>query len=145
MNTIHPVRTSSPSSPPSLQPTIGWLLCLMTKRPPPKAKALSLSLFFDAFSFGIPTKGTSRGESKTTTRRLQQTRGEPRHHDLRPWQMLPWRYRAQPLGVGWQRLILFFCVVCCVLCDVCCVLCVCVMVWCFEPVDFLGLSSRIFC
>ncbi len=41
---------------------------------------------------------------------------EPRHHDLGPWQMLPWRYRAKPLGVGRQWLILFLCVVLYVVC-----------------------------
>jgi hypothetical protein len=30
--------------------------------------------------------------------------------------MLPWRYRAKPLGVGRQWLILFLCVVLCVVC-----------------------------
>ncbi len=49
------------------------------------------------------------------------------HHDLGSWQMLPWRYRAKLLGVGWQWLILFLCAVCCV------------FVWCFEPIIFWGL------
>jgi hypothetical protein len=47
---------------------------------------------------------------------LNRTHGEPRRRDLGPWQMLPWRERAKPLGVGWQRLMLVVvCVVCCVL------------------------------
>ncbi len=65
----------------------------MAKDPPP-------SLFFDASSLGVPTKGTSRGKNEPTARRLQQTHGKWWHHDLRPWQMLPWRYGAKPLGVG---------------------------------------------
>ncbi len=44
--------------------------------------------------------------------------------------MLPWRYRAKPLGVGRQLLILFLYVVLCVVC-VCDVL--------HLPVIFLGL------
>jgi hypothetical protein len=85
------------------------------------------SLFFDAFLFGIPTNGTSHGESEPTARRLQQTCGELRYHYLGPWQILPWRYRAKPLGVGRQRLILFRC----------CIVC-CVCVQCFLPVNFGG-------
>ncbi len=71
-----------------------------TKRWPSEAKDLPPSLFFDASSLGVPTKGTSRGENEPTARRLQQTHGKGWHHDLRPWQMLPWRYGAKPLGVG---------------------------------------------
>jgi hypothetical protein len=44
---------------------------------------------------------------------LHRTHGEPRHRDSGPWRMLPWRERAKPLGVGWQRLML---VVVCVVC-----------------------------
>jgi hypothetical protein len=100
----------------------------MAKDPPP-------SLIFNASSFGIPTKGASRCESIPSPRRLKQTHGEPRHHDLGPWQMLPWRYEAKPLGVGRQRLILFLCVVMCV--SVCAMFCTCQF--------FRLVSGRIFC
>ncbi len=58
-------------------------------------------------------------ERARQTGSLQRTHEEPRHHDLGPWLMLPWRERAKPLGVGWQRLMLVVvCFVCCVLCFV---------------------------
>jgi hypothetical protein len=91
-----------------------------TKRRPSEAEDPPPSLFFDASSLGVPTKGTSRGKNEPTARRLQQTHGEPWHHDLGPWQMLPWRYGTKPLGVGRQRLILFLCVV------FVCLVCACV-------------------
>ncbi len=75
-----------------------------------------------------------RGKSKPATRLLQQTCWEPRRHDLGPWQRLPWRYRAKPLGVGKQQPLLFLCVVYCVLW-------VCVMFWTCQ---FLGNISRNF-
>jgi hypothetical protein len=71
-----------------------------TKRQPSEAEDPPPSLFFDASSLGVPTKGTSRGKNEPAARHLQQTHGKRWHHDLRPWQMLPWRYGAKPLGVG---------------------------------------------
>ena len=41
------------------------------------------------------------------TRRLQQTHREPRRRNFGPWQMLPWRYGAKPLGV-WGLVAVFF-------------------------------------
>jgi hypothetical protein len=43
---------------------------------------------------------------------LQWTHRELGRHDLGPWQMLSWRYKGKPLGVGWRLLILLLCVVC---------------------------------
>ncbi len=136
--TLHPGRASSPSSLPLLRAAISWLLCPMTKWQLPKAKTPTLSLFFDASWFGIPTKKTSCGECKPATRCLQQTCGDLRLHDLGPWQMFPWRYRAKPMGVGIGQVVhLVF---------VCCVLCVCDVLnlsffWDY-PVEFLLCHTR---
>ena len=50
--------------PPPPQPTFGWLLCLLTKRRPPKVEAPPISQFFDGCHFGAQNKGKESGENE---------------------------------------------------------------------------------
>ncbi len=62
------------------------------------------------------TKENEWREQACHTESLHRTHGQPRRRVSGPWRMLPWRERAKPLGVGWQRLMLVvLCVVCCFL------------------------------
>jgi len=59
---VLPMRSASVVSheiaPPPPQLTFGWLLCLLTKRRPPKVAAPPISIFFDGCPFGAPkTRG----------------------------------------------------------------------------------------
>ena len=49
--------------PPPPQPTFGWLMCLLTKRRPPKVAALPISQFFDGCPFGAQNKGKESDEN----------------------------------------------------------------------------------
>ncbi len=97
------------------RPTVGCCIPPLSGSHP--RPMLRPSLIFLMGAILAPQSRESAAVSvKPATRRLQQTRGEPRRRDLGLWQMLPWRYRAKPLGVGRQRLILFLCYVLCVVC-----------------------------
>jgi hypothetical protein len=52
--------TNAPPPPP--HSTFGWLLCLLTKRRPPKTNAPPISQFFDGCHWGAPIKGSCRSE-----------------------------------------------------------------------------------
>ena len=54
-------RLPSITPPLTLTLTFGWLLYLLTKWRPPKAKTLPPSLFFDGLHCNIPNKGTNSG------------------------------------------------------------------------------------
>ncbi len=88
---------SSIMIPSPLTPTFGWLLHLMSKWWPPKAKTQSLSLIFDGSDFGAPSKGTGCGDCKPATGHLLWTHGDSRHQDLGALLPYPWRERAKPL------------------------------------------------
>ena len=53
---------------PPPQPTFGWLLCILTKRRPPKTNAPPISQFFDGCHWGAPIKGSCRSEPETGRR-----------------------------------------------------------------------------
>ena len=46
------------------QSTFGWLLCLLTKRRPPKTCTPPISQFFDGCHWGAPIRGSRRSEPK---------------------------------------------------------------------------------
>ncbi len=96
-HTFRPDPVSSIMIPSPLTPTFGWLLHLTSKRQPPKAETPSLSLFIDGSRFGAPSKGTSRGDRKPTTRCLLWNHGESRHQDFGAPLPHLWRERAKPL------------------------------------------------
>ena len=60
-------RLISNSLPPQLQPTFGWLLFLLTKRPPPQVKAPPISQFFDGCTLGAQNKVKESGENEPRT------------------------------------------------------------------------------
>jgi hypothetical protein len=50
------------------------------------------------------TRGSDEANTNLGAGHLYQTHREPWRRNSGPWQMLPWRGRGKPLGVGWQRL-----------------------------------------
>jgi hypothetical protein len=102
--------------PPPLPPTYGWLLYSPIEWQPPKAGTLPIAHFLMGDISAPQSRESSVASMNPATRCLQWTHREPRRHDSGSWQILPWRYRAKPLGVGRQQLILFLCVVLCVVC-----------------------------
>ena len=91
-------RVPSPMSPPPSEPTFGWLLCLLAKRRPPKAKTSPPSLFFGGLHCNAPNKGTNDSERKPDGSRPAQGVGERRHHDLVAPLAYPGRERAEAAG-----------------------------------------------
>ncbi len=65
---LRPGRVSSPTSLLLQTPILSWLLCIMIKRRPPKAKAPSLSLFFDGLH---PAHQTSEPTTASTNLRAR--------------------------------------------------------------------------
>ena len=95
----HAAQRASPlSSPLTLPPTFGWLLCLLTKRRPPKAKTLPPSLFFDGLHCNAPNEQTSDSEHKPDSSRPAHGVGKRRRHDLMAPLLYPWRERAKATG-----------------------------------------------
>jgi len=93
-------RGCAPStmSPTPLEPTFGWLLCLLAKRRPPKAKTSPLSLCFGGLHCNAPNKGTNDSERKPDGSRPAHDVGERRRHDLVAPLAYPWRERAEAAG-----------------------------------------------
>ncbi len=56
--------------PPPPQLTFGWMLCLLTKRRPPKVAAPPISQFFDGCPFGAQNKGKESDENGLPPRAL---------------------------------------------------------------------------
>ena len=59
---------------------------------------LTIALFFDGVCIGALNKGTECSAAKPADVSLAWTRGNTMSQELGPWQMLPWRYGAKPLG-----------------------------------------------
>jgi hypothetical protein len=122
----HPPHTFRPSHAPSpisllpRTPTLGWLLCCLTKRWPPKAEVTSLSLIFNVLHFGAPNKGTNSSESAPNAARLVWAHRDQQRQDVGPWRMLPWQTMAKPLEGRVMAASVGSCVFC-VLCGLCCV------------------------
>ncbi len=108
---MHPLM-STPSS--------IWLLFILIKRWPPKAKAPPLSLLFDASYFASPSEQTNDSKRNPDSSRPAHGIGEWRRHDLVVPLLYPWRERGQShWRVGWH--VSSYWLLClCVLCDVFC-------------------------
>jgi hypothetical protein len=72
-------------------------LCVFLKWWPPKDKAPSLSLSFDAFNFFPTKKGAHDVEHKPAAGHLQWINGEWQCQDPGALLPYPWRERAKPL------------------------------------------------
>ncbi len=121
-HTFRPGLASSPTHSFTSTPSSIWLLFILIKWRPPKAKAAPLSLLFHACYFASPSKQTN--DSKRNLDRLRPAHGigERRRHDLGDATALPMeREWAKPLEGRVARLILLVvvsvCVVFCVLCS----------------------------
>ncbi len=102
-HTFRPGLASSPMHPLTLTPSSIWLLFILIKKQPPKAKALPLSLLFDASYFASPSKQTN--DSKRNPDGLQPAHGigERWLHNLVVPLLYPWRERGQSCWrVGWH-------------------------------------------
>ncbi len=119
-HTFQPGLTSSPTHP--LMSTLFsiWLLFILIKRQPPKAKAPPLSLLFDASYFASLCEQTNNSERNPDSLRPAHCVGERRHHDLVASLLYPWRGREQSRWrVGWHGSscwLLCLCVLCFVFC-----------------------------
>ncbi len=119
-HTFWPGLASSPTHP--LTPTLSsiWLLFILIKRQPPKAKAPPLSLLFNASYFASPSEQTNDSERNPNGLRPAHGIGERRRHDLVVPLLYPWRDRGQSCwGVGWHGSscwLLCLCVLCFVFC-----------------------------
>ncbi len=119
-HTFQPGLASSPMHPLMLTPSSTWLLFILIKWRPPKAKAPPLSLLFNASYFVSPSKQTN--DSKRNPDGLWPVHGvkERRHHDLVAPLLYPWRERGQShwrVGLhGSSCWLLCLCVLCFVLC-----------------------------
>jgi hypothetical protein len=83
--------------PPTANTNFWFFLCCPTKRWPPKAEVISLSLIFDVLHFGAPNKGTNSNESAPNTVCLVWAHRDQRCQDVGPWQMLQWHKMAKLL------------------------------------------------
>ncbi len=111
---------SSPTHPLRSTPSSIWLLFMLIKRRPPKAKAPPLYLLFHASYSASPSEQTNDSERNPDGSRPAHGIGEQRHHDLVAPLLYPWRERGQrQLRVRWHgsSCWLLNCV-CCVLCFV---------------------------
>jgi hypothetical protein len=115
-----PGLSSSPLHPLMLTPSFIWLLFILIKRQPPKAKAPPLSLSFDASYFASPSKQTNDSKRNPNSLWPAHGVGERRHHDLVGPLLYPWRERGQSCWrVGWYGSscwLLCLCVLCFVFC-----------------------------
>jgi hypothetical protein len=103
-----------------LTPSSIWLLFILIKRRPPKAKAPPLSLLFDASYFASPSKQTNNSERNPDGLWPAHGIGVRWHHDLVAPLLYPWRERGQShWRVGWHGSswwLLCLCVLCFVFC-----------------------------
>ncbi len=92
---FRPGLASSPTHPLTSTPSSIWLLFILIKRRPPKAKAHPLSLLFDASYFTSPSKQTNNSERNPDGSWPVHGIGERRRHDLVAPLLYPWRERGQ--------------------------------------------------
>ncbi len=123
-HTFRPGLASSPMHPLTSTPPSIWLLFLLIKQRPPKAKAPPLSLLFDASYFASPSKQTNNSECNRDSLRPAHGVGEWRRHDLVAPLLYPWRERGQSCWrEGWHG-------------SSCWLLCLCVLCFVFfAPTD----------
>ncbi len=127
-HTFPPGLASSPTHPLTSTPSSIWLLFILIKRQPPKAKAPPLSLLFDASYFASPSKQTNNSKRNPDVLRPAHGVGDRRRHDLVAPLLYPWRERGQRhWRVGWHS-------------SSCWLLCLCVL--CFV---FFAASKTIRC
>ncbi len=120
-HTFRPGLASSPTHPFVSTPSFIWLLFILIKWQPPKAKATPLSLLFAASYFVSPSKQTNDSKRNPDGLRPAHGIGERRHHDLVAPLFHPWRERGQSCWrVGWLGsscwLLCLWCVLCFVFC-----------------------------
>ncbi len=119
-HTFQPSLASSPMHPLMSTPSSIWLLFILIKQRPPKAKAPPPSLLFDASYFTSPSKQTNNSERNPDGSRPVHGVGEQWHHDLVVPLLYPWRERGQSRWrVGWHGSscwLLCLCVLCFVFC-----------------------------
>jgi hypothetical protein len=102
-HTFRPGLASSPTHPLTSTPSSIWLLFILIKQRPPKAKAPPLSLLFDASYFASPSEQTNNSERNPDGSRPAHGIGEQRCHDLVVPLLYPWRERGQSRWrVGWH-------------------------------------------
>jgi hypothetical protein len=118
-HTFQPGLASSPKHPLTSTPSSIWLLFILIKRRPPKAKAPLLSLLFDASYFASPSEQTNDSECNPDSLRPAHGIGEQWRHDLVVPLLYPWRERGQSRWrVGWHG-------------SLCWLLCLCVLCFLF--------------
>jgi hypothetical protein len=120
-HTFRPGLASSPMHQLMSTPSSIWLLFILMKRQPPKAKAPPLSLLFVAFYLASPSKQTNDSERNPNSSRPAHGIGERRRHDL-VTTALPMEREGTKLlegRVAWLILLVVVsvCVVFCVLCS----------------------------
>ncbi len=119
-HTFRPGLASSPTHLLTLTPSSIWLLFILIKRQPPKAKAPPLSLLFDASYFASPSEQTNNSKRNRDSSRPVHGVGEQRRQDLVAPLRYPWGKRGQSLwSVGWHGSscwLLCLCVLCFVFC-----------------------------
>ncbi len=114
-HTLQLPRASSPTSLRTQPPTPSWLLSLIIKRRPTKARAWHISLIFNVSSVGAPNRQTSHRAAKPGHRHLAWDHREPRCHWLRALVFSPWRERAKLVEGRVAAAHFGCCVLCCVL------------------------------
>ncbi len=119
-HTFLPSLTSSPTHPLMSTPSSIWLLFILIKQQPPKAKAPPLSLLFNASYFASPSKQTNNSKRNPDSLRPAHGVGEQQRHDLVGSLLYPRRERGQICWrVGWHGSscwLLCLCVLCFVFC-----------------------------
>ncbi len=119
-HTFRPGLASSPMHPLMLTPSSIWLLFILIKQQPPKAKAPLLSLLFDASYFASPSEQTNNSERNPNSSRPVHGVGEQWRHDLVAPLLYPWSERGKShWRVGWHG---SSCWLLC-LCELCFVFC----------------------
>jgi hypothetical protein len=119
-HTFQPGLASSPMHPLTSTTSSIWLLFILIKRRPPKAKEPPHSLLFDASYFTSPCKQTNDSKRNPDGSRPAHGVGERRHHDLVVPLLYPWRERGHShWRVGWHGSsfwLLCLCMLCFVFC-----------------------------
>ncbi len=100
-------------------PSSIWLLFILIKQRPPKAKTPPLSLLFAASYVASPSKQTNDSKRNLDGSRPAHGVGERQRHDLVAPLLHPWR----EMGQSRWRVGGMACLVGCCVYDVCCVLC----------------------
>ncbi len=115
-HTFWPGLASSPTHPLTSTLSSIWLLFILIKWRPPKAKAPPLSLLFNTSYFASPSKQTNDSEHNPDGLWPAHGIGEQRCHDLVAPLLYPWRDRGQSRWrVGWHGSscwLLCLCVLC---------------------------------